>query len=87
MIKRISLAIAVLVGLASLGAAPAFARSPRVVDDNDTVVMHRNVHPLARPEFDVGATSRSLPMERMVRSGARGYRRGYPLVEIARFYR
>ena len=53
-----------LAGLAS--ATPAGPRSPRFIDDNDVVVLHGNVHPFARPEFDLGASKSSLPMERMV---------------------
>jgi subtilase family serine protease len=40
----------------------------RVADDNDTVILQKNVPPLARPEFDKGATEASLPMERMILS-------------------
>ncbi len=68
MVKRVIFAIVAVVGLATLAVSPVFARTPRVVDDNDTVVLHGNVHPLARPEFDVGPTDSSLPMERMVLS-------------------
>ena len=46
----------------------AHASQPRVIDDNDTVILPKNVHPLARPEFDKGATDASLPMERMILS-------------------
>ncbi len=66
MVKRVIFAIVAAAGLAALVVSPVFARAPRVVDDNDTVVLHGNVHPLARPEFDAGATDLSLPMERMV---------------------
>jgi len=45
---------------------PAYGRSPRIIDDNDTVILHGNVHPFARPEFDRGPTKSSLPMERMI---------------------
>ena len=47
-------------------ASPSLALSPRVIDNNDTVILHGNVHPLARPEFDRGPTDPSLPMERMI---------------------
>jgi subtilase family serine protease len=66
MIKRVIFGITLLVGVATLVATPAFARAPRVVDDNDRVVLRGNVHPLARPEFDEGLTDFSLPMEHMV---------------------
>ncbi|MBK5274194.1 MAG: S8/S53 family peptidase [Desulfuromonadales bacterium] len=49
-------------------AAPAQARAPRVINDNERVVLSRDVHRLARPEFDRGAASPSLPMERMILS-------------------
>src|SRR5450759_422793 len=42
--------------------------TPRVVNNNETVVLKGNVHPLARPEFDVGLTASSLPMDRMILS-------------------
>jgi pseudomonalisin len=66
MVNRNIFAIALLVGMAMLAAAPASARAPRVIDDNDRVVLRGNVHPLARPESSLGATDYSLPMERMV---------------------
>jgi pseudomonalisin len=47
-------------------ASPCLALSPRIIDNNDTVILRGNVHPLARPEFDVGATDPSLQMERMI---------------------
>jgi len=47
-------------------ANPGFAAGHPVVDDNDRVVLHGNVHPHARAEFDVGATSATLPMDRMI---------------------
>ena len=37
-----------------------------MIDDNDLVALPGNVHPLARPEFDTGRASSSLPMERMI---------------------
>ncbi len=36
------------------------------IDPNDRVVLQGNVHPLARPEFDVGPADPSLPMKRMI---------------------
>jgi len=38
----------------------------RNVDDNDTVVVHGNVHPNARPEFDQGPTDQKLRYEKMI---------------------
>ena len=65
--KRVILVIALLVALATF-AAPALAYPLRVINDNDTVVLQGNVNPHARPEFDVGPTDYSLPMERMILS-------------------
>src|ERR1022692_4037230 len=42
--------------------------TPRIINNRETVVLRGNVHSLARPEFDVGATDSSLPMERMILS-------------------
>jgi subtilase family serine protease len=60
----------ILLVVTAVFAGPAYAasaaRSPRVVKDNDTVVLRGNMHPLARPEFDKGAADPSLPMERMI---------------------
>jgi pseudomonalisin len=47
-------------------ATPVHASPVRVVDDNDTVILQKNVPPLARPEFDIGEADASLPMERMI---------------------
>ena len=54
----------------SSGRAPAQttnipARITQAVDENNLVVLHGNVHPLARAEFDQGAAPLGLPMERM----------------------
>ena len=38
------------------------------IDDNDRVILRGNVHHLARPEFDMGASEPTLPMERMILS-------------------
>jgi subtilase family serine protease len=64
--KRIMFGFLLLAALSAIVATPAFARTPRVLDDNDTVTLPGNVHPHARPEFDRGATDPSLPMERMI---------------------
>ena len=68
MARKSVLMIATLCSLAMLFAAPASARQPRIVDDGDRVTLRGNIHPLARPEFNVGATDYSLPMERMTLS-------------------
>jgi pseudomonalisin len=56
--------------LSLLIALPALAASSnahkRNVDDNDTVAVPGNVHPNARPQFDVGPTDQNLRYERMI---------------------
>jgi subtilase family serine protease len=47
-------------------ASHSIAHSPRVIDNNETVLLRGNVYPLARPEFDMGPTDPSLQMERMI---------------------
>ena len=47
-------------------AAAAVGEQPLGQAMTDRVILRGNVHPLARPEFDVGATIPSLPMERMI---------------------
>lgn len=67
--KGIVLGIVTLVGALMFFLATSASAAPlRIVDDNDTVILRNNVHPLARPEFDSGATAPSLPMERMILS-------------------
>lgn len=66
MLKKVILAITVLLGLAALPVNSAPAATHRAIDDRDTVVLHGNVHRLARPEFDSGPTDASLPMEGMI---------------------
>jgi len=65
MLYGLRLAIAALVALATV-ATSAAASGRGVVDDNDRVVLHGNVHRLARPEADAGAVDPALPMERMI---------------------
>ena len=57
-----------LVAAVAPGAQAAGARggSPLVIDNSQTVVLPGNVYPLARPEYDVGPASPSLPMDRMI---------------------
>src|SRR5438067_5127185 len=66
--KRLSaLLLALLVSLPAIAASNGNANGhKRNVDDNDTVVVHGNVHPNARPEFDQGPTDPSLRYERMI---------------------
>src|SRR5208282_1497772 len=51
---------------------PSFAGAgnapPRQIDPDDRVVLGGNVHPLARPEFDIGTVGIDKPMERIVLS-------------------
>jgi subtilase family serine protease len=49
---------------AQVNSAPPRITQP--VNDSNLVVLHRNVHPLARPEYDRGLAPASLPMERMM---------------------
>ena len=66
-IKGFFVGIVMLAGSAMfLPASPSLALSPRMIDNNDTVILRGNVHPLARPKFDWGATDPSLQMERMI---------------------
>ena len=68
--KFLVTAVAVLVfGLGSQLTASATAVAGEGSPDqvmSDRVVLYGNVHPLARPELDVGVTDPSLPMERMI---------------------
>ncbi len=70
MIKRLIIVV-IIFGFASLAGLSICVRSPfaadnTVIDENDRVVLHGNVHPKARPEFDVGPTDPSLPMNRTI---------------------
>jgi pro-kumamolisin-like protein/Big-like domain-containing protein len=42
------------------------ARITQAIDETQLVRLHGNVHPLARPEFDQGAVTSELPMQRML---------------------
>ena len=74
-IKRLIVA-AIIFGIASsagfvplkksIGIRFAFAAANGVIDENDRVVLHGNVPPKARPEFDAGPTDPSLPMNRTI---------------------
>ena len=65
--KTFFVSIVILVGSAMvLSASSSLALAARIIDNNDTVVLHGNVHPLARPEFDRGRSDPSLPMNRMI---------------------
>ncbi|HEY6139916.1 MAG TPA: protease pro-enzyme activation domain-containing protein [Thermoanaerobaculia bacterium] len=61
--KRLVLPLVLL-----LLSTPLFAANPhkRNVDDNDTVVIHGNVHPLATPQNDRGPADSNQKLERMI---------------------
>jgi len=68
--KRLIVA-AIIIGIASLsglsiGIGSSFAADNAAIAESDRVILHGNVHPKARPEFDVGPTDPSLPMKRMI---------------------
>src|SRR5213594_531390 len=42
------------------------ARITQAVDEKNLVVLHGNVHPLARPEFDQGLVADAQPLKRML---------------------
>jgi subtilase family serine protease len=44
----------------------ALSRITQALDDSRLVRLHGNTHPMARPQFDQGAASPDLPMERMM---------------------
>ncbi len=46
--------------------SPAPPRITQAIDQNNRVVLRGNVHPLAKPQFDQGAVSDALPMNRML---------------------
>ncbi|MGE5246938.1 MAG: protease pro-enzyme activation domain-containing protein, partial [Verrucomicrobiota bacterium] len=54
--------------LVAAGSAPAAraAVSPETEGDSPRVLLRGNVHPLARPEFDIGESDPHLPMERII---------------------
>lgn len=58
------------IGMASHAVAQASGASPtplitQAVDESQLTVLKGNTHPLAKPQFDLGAAPASLPMERM----------------------
>ena len=64
--NRILRLVATVSAVLLLLVSSALARGPRVIDDNDRVVLRGNVHPNASPEFDAGPADPALPMERMI---------------------
>ncbi len=70
MIKKL-IAAAIIFGIASLpglsiGIRSSFAVDNAVIEENDRVVLHGNIHSRARPEFDVGPSDPSMPMKRTI---------------------
>lgn len=62
-----SAALLLLLGVCTI----AFAQTPanrvaRTINENETVTLHGNIHPMARTEFDQGAVEAEMPMERML---------------------
>jgi len=53
-------------GLALAQTPSVPARITQAVDEKNLVVLHGNVHPLARPEFDQGPVSDAQPLKRML---------------------
>src|SRR5215467_11099293 len=58
--------LGILILLLSAPLALAASAHKRNVDDNDTVPVKGNVHPLARPDLDLGPTDQNLMYERMI---------------------
>ena len=70
MIRRLIVA-SIIFGIAplvvlSVGVRSFFAFDNAVIDENDRVVLHGNIHSEARRQFDVGPTDPSLPMKRII---------------------
>ena len=66
---RFTILSVVLLGLSTLAAAQQRYIRPLVhepVDDRQRVVLKGNVHPLARPQFEVATAPPDLPMQRML---------------------
>src|SRR6266496_4409632 len=61
--RPLILSLIVLLAANSLFAANAHKRN---VDDNDTVVLYGNVHPLATPQNDRGPADANQKLERMI---------------------
>src|ERR1051326_4303117 len=61
--RSFPLLLVLIISFPALAAANAHKRN---VDDNDTVPVHGNVHPNARPEFDQGPTDQKLRYDKMI---------------------
>jgi pseudomonalisin len=64
--SRMVLALLLCLSAAFATTAAAFAAGP--INEADRVVLHNNVNPHARAQFDIGRTDGNLPMERMIMS-------------------
>lgn len=71
--KSLCLAFVLLVGAAAAQSqsAPQISTRPiplitQALDESQLTILKGNTHPLARPEFDLGAADGSLPMTRML---------------------
>ncbi len=58
------------------------ARITQAIDETQLAPLHGNVHPLARPEFDQGAVSPELPMQRMLLVLKRGVEQESALAQL-----
>jgi hypothetical protein len=76
---RLAVAFALLAQIVAFAAPGAAAGSPvggavgvggagviGAINESDRVLLRGNVHPLARPEFEIGRADATLPMERMI---------------------
>jgi pseudomonalisin len=48
------------------GIRAIFAAENASIDENDRVILHGNINPNAKPEYDVGPTDPSLPVKQMI---------------------
>jgi hypothetical protein len=63
-------------------AAAIPARITQAIDETQLVRLRGDVHPLARPEFDQGAVSPDLPMQRMLLVLKRGVEQEFALAQL-----
>lgn len=66
--KRRFVSAVLLCAMSIFCGAQAFAGGNRFIDDNDTVVLHGNTHPVARSKGQAGLAAANLPMENMIMS-------------------
>jgi subtilase family serine protease len=62
----LALCLTFSLGLKAQDAGKTPVQAPVRIDNSDTVILHGNVNPLARPEFNVGPTDPSTPMDNMI---------------------